>query len=287
MEKKQARLGRGLDSLIPAVTRETGPFRQVPVEKIRPSPFQPRQNFPNESLEGLAATIRESGLIQPLKVRERDGFYELIAGERRFRAVQKYLGWKKIPVLVSEASDSEVRKLALVENLQREDLNPIETAAAFQELLQDTGSTHEELARGLGVSRVHFTNTLRLLELPEEVRQMVAGGELPPGSARALLQADNQLTRLRLAQRAVKEGLTTRQVEQLAGDNGRRKRSGKAGRKVTVPSPAVHDLEERLVKYLGTKVRVEDKQGRGRIILEYYSVEDAQRLLERLGLPAE
>lgn len=291
---KNRGLGRGLASLIPAKApaadaasgaEASGATREVPVGKIQPSHWQPRQHFDKDKLQELAQSIEQNGLIQPLVVRKNGDAYELIAGERRFRALRDILGRKTAPVLVMEAGDAKMRELALVENIQRADLNAMEVAEAYQALQKESGLTHEKIAERVGVSRAQVTNTLRLLDLPEEVRRFVAEGQLPPGSARAILAAPNPLAQIRLARRAVEEGLSTRKLEQLAGEHPAGKnRSEPPERRV----PAhVADLEERLLRHFGTKVQVEDKNGKGRIVLEYYSVEDAQRLLDRMGLPAE
>lgn len=292
---KNRGLGRGLASLIPtrpstpdadpAVGKEAGAVRELPVERIKPSPWQPRRHFDAEKLEELANSIKNNGLIQPLVVRKKGNHYELIAGERRFRAVRDILGSPTVPVIVMDAEDARMRELALVENLQRADLNAIEVAVAYQELQRESGLTHEKIAERVGVSRSQVTNTLRLLELPEEVRRMVAEGQLPPGSARAILAASNPLTQLRLARRAVEEGLSTRKLEQIAGEQAKDK--ARAESKPRSVQSHVARLEERLLQHLGSKVQVEDRSGVGRIIIEYYSVEDAQRLLDRMGLPPE
>lgn len=294
---KSRGLGRGMDSLIPLpasknVKADSGAeggknaTRQAPVEKIKPSPWQPRRHFDEEKIAELAQSIRANGLVQPLVVREKDGMYELIAGERRFRAIRDHLDWKTAPVLVMEAEDARMRELALVENIQRADLNAIEVAVAYQELQKETGLTHDKIAERVGVSRAQVTNTLRLLDLPEEAKRLVAEGKLPAGSARAILGLSNPLAQIRLARKAVDEGLSTRRVEQLAADHDKGKpRAGEAAPRKTASHVAA--LEERLLRHLGTKVQVEDNQGKGKIIIEYYSVEDAQRLLDRMGLPPE
>ena len=284
---KSRGLGRGLDSLIPAAAArpEKGGGEsplELPIDRIKPSPWQPRQHFDAEKLRELAASIGNHGLIQPLVVRRKGGHYELIAGERRFRAVRDILGWKKVPVLTMEAEDAGMRELALVENLQRDDLNAIEVAVAYQALHRESGLTHEKIAERVGVSRAQVTNTIRLLELPEEVKRMVAENKLPAGSARAILAASSAMAQLRLARRAVEEGLSTRRLEELAGERGRARRPSPR----TVPL-YVAGLEERLLRHLGAKARIEDRHGRGRIVIQYYSVEDAQRILERMGLPQE
>jgi ParB family chromosome partitioning protein len=258
---------------------------QVDVEKVRSSPWQPRKDFDPERLDELARSVRENGMIQPLVVRKNGDNYELIAGERRLRAVRDVLDWKKVPVVVMDAEDARMRELALVENLQRADLNAIEIAEAYRELTE-SGMTHERIAERVGVSRAQVTNMLRLLDLPKEVKRLVAENTLPAGSARALLGMESPLAQLRLAKRAVEEGLSTRKIEELAADRrGLRKNSDKSGPRA-VPSH-VADLEERLLQHFGTKVTVEDNDGKGRIIFDYYSVDDADRILKRMGLPEE
>ncbi len=286
-------LGRGLESLIPAAPvserdpalkeAEDGVW-ELRVERITPNRWQPRRDFDPEKLHELARSIEAHGLINPLVVRKRsDGSYELIAGERRLRAIRDILERETAPVRMMRAEDAKMRELALVENLQRDDLNPIEEALAYQELHKDLGLTHEAIAERLQISRPKFTNTLRLLELPEEVKQLVAKGDLAAGSARALLGLPNPVAQLRLAKRAVAEGLSTRKVEQLVADTQKEKTRPPER---TVP-PHVADLEDRLRRHFGTKVTVDDDKGKGRIIIDYYSVDDAQRLLEKMGLPPE
>lgn len=286
-------LGRGLDSLIPAapVAERDAPIREsedgvweLRVDRILPSRWQPRRDFNPELLNELARSIDTHGLINPLVVRKtQDGGYELIAGERRLRAIRDILKREIAPVRLMRAEDARMRELALVENLQRDDLNPIEEAAAYHELRKELGLTHEAIAERLQVSRPKITNTMRLLELPEEIKQLVAKGELAAGSARAVLGLSNPVAQLKLAKRAVAEGLSTRRVEQLAAEIQKEKT-----RPPEKPRPAhVADLEERLRSHFGSKVTVDDDQGKGRIIVEYYSVEDAQRILDRMGLPPE
>ncbi len=234
-------------------------------------------------MQELADSIESHGLINPLVVRDLgDGKYELIAGERRLRAIRDRLGRAKAPARLMTAEDAKMRELALVENLQRDDLNPIEEAAAFHELRKELGITHEAIAERLKVSRPKITNTMRLLELPEEVKQMVADGSLPGGTARALLSLSNPVAQIKLAKRAVAEGLSTRRVEQLAAEKAK-----PAARPEKRREAHVEILEDRLRNYFSSKVRVEDEGGKGRIVLEYYSVDDAQRLLDRMGLPPE
>ncbi len=288
-------LGRGLESLIPAAPKKEAEPAPAPagadgvwelaVADIMPSRWQPRLDFDKERLEELAASIAAHGLINPLVVRALpDGKYELIAGERRLRAIRDVLGRAKAPVRLMNAEDAKMRELALVENLQRDDLNPMEEAAAYRELRNELGITHEAIAERLKVSRPKITNTMRLLELPEEVKRMVVDGSLTAGSARALLALPSPVAQIKLAKRAVEEGLSTRRVEQLAAEKQKQPAAPQPDKR---RPPHIEMLEERLRQHFSSKVRVEDDGGKGRIVLEYYSVEDAQRLLDRMGLPPE
>ncbi len=293
---KSRGLGRGLESLIPSAApaaERDAPLREgengsmeLRADRITPNRWQPRRYFDPQKLEELARTIDSHGLMQPLVVRRKPGGgYELIAGERRLRAMRDILKRETVPVQVIQADDATVREMALVENLQRDDLNPIEEAAAYQELHRELGLTHEAIAERLQVSRPKITNSMRLLELPEEIKQLVAKGELAAGSARAILGLPGPMAQLKLARRAVEEGLSARKVEQLVGELQKPRATVVAER--PAPPPHVEALEERLRNYFGSKVQVDDDKGKGRIVIEYYSVDDAQRILERMGLPPE
>ncbi len=291
-------LGRGLSALIPgsrkAAPAETarenkpapeGPPTELELSRIESSPWQPRQGFDESRLQGLADSIREQGLVQPVVVRRReDNRYQLVAGERRLRAVKR-LGWERIPVVVMDASDERMRELALVENLQRDDLNPLEAALAYQALRQETGLTHEQIAGRLGVSRVQITNTLRLLELPEQIRGYLAGGTLAAGHARALLALPDALSQIRLARKAVENGWSVREVERAVGGGRAAARSKPALSGGRSADPHQRDLEDRLRNHLGTKVTVKSGKVRGTITIEFYSPDDVARILERMGLP--
>jgi ParB family chromosome partitioning protein len=288
-------LGRGLDSLIPTaapVAERDAPLREgengmmeLRADRITPNRWQPRRHFDPQKLEELARTIDSHGLMQPLVVRKMPGGgYELIAGERRLRAMRDILKRETVPVQVITADDAMVREMALVENLQRDDLNPIEEAAAYHELHRELGLTHEAIAERLQVSRPKITNAMRLLELPEEIKQLIAKGELAAGSARAILGLSSPVAQLKLARRAVEEGLSTRKVEQLVAEL---QKSRPASPERPLPPPHVASLEERLRDYFGTKIQIDDDKGKGRIVIEYYSVDDAQRILERMGLPPD
>lgn len=288
-------LGRGLKTLIPtaksaptpppaANTAPATPAPQIPVAAIDESPWQPRRRFDEESLRELAVSIRENGLIQPLVVRPRGERFELIAGERRLRAVRE-LGWVEVPAVRTDATDRQAREWALVENLQRDDLTPIEIALAYQSLQQDLGLTHEHISARLGVSRSNVTNLLRLLTLPEEVKAMIAEEDLSMGHARALLSLPDALSQIRLARKIVQQGLAVREVERLTQE-GKGKRKPKAASASPTPKadPHIRDTEERLARHLGTRVQILDQDGKGRIVIHYDSHMDANRILERVGL---
>jgi ParB family chromosome partitioning protein len=274
-------LGKGLDALIPggSSTVNEGGALQVPVDLIRRNPHQPRQTFKETEMEELAASIREHGVIQPLVVSpSAGGAYTLVAGERRLQAARK-AGLRTVPVVVRYASDQAHLELALIENVQRADLNPIEEAEAFQHLAKEFGLSHETIAARVGKSRVAVTNTLRLLEAASAVKQALVDGKITEGHARALLALSSAKAQEAALRTVVNLDLSVRQVEQLA-----RKLSGqkpapkrKAGR-----SPNVSDIERRLRASLGTKVAVKHGKKGGTITLHYYSDEELDALLKKL-----
>lgn len=274
---KRGGLGRGLSSLIPGAGREGG-LLEVPVEAIRPNPRQPRRGFDEEGLQSLARSIREVGVLQPVVVRARDGGFELVAGERRLRAA-RMAGATTIPAIVREGGDSESLREALIENIHRQDLGPLELAAAFQALLEDLGATQETVAERLGCSRAHVANTIRLLSLPADVQGLLARGGIQAGHARAMLGLPDDEARSSLALRTAAEGLSVRQVEELvrawtgagAGTRGR-------GRPRPV-DPEASEVAELLSERLGAAVRVGMAGGRGRIVVEFGSREDLDRIL--------
>lgn len=286
------RLGRGLEALLGPVSREqaaaSGALRDLPVSSIRPNPFQPRTHFDPAELTDLTRSIEASGLLQPVVVRSAPGgTYELIAGERRWRAVQQ-LGWANVPAVVKEADDRTLLTLALVENLQRDDLSPIDEAVGYQRLLDEFAVPQQELARIVGRDRSTVANMLRLLKLPEAVRTLVHAKKLTEGHARALLALENPSSMERVATEAVASGWSVRELEaRVRGDRptaARRKGSVTDGRN---PGADVRRVEEALRQHLGTDVRVTAKRrGRGLVTLSYYSNDDLARLLELiLGRP--
>jgi ParB family chromosome partitioning protein len=298
---RRSGLGKGLGALIPTeVTGSQGSaLREVPISSIRPNTLQPRTHFDEEAMSALAASIRELGMLQPVLVRPiGDGAeYELIAGERRWRAARR-AGLHSIPVLVREvAADVHSLEQALVENLHREDLGPLEEAAAYQQLIDDFGHTHEEVATRVGKSRATVTNTLRLLQLPAGAQRALSDGSISAGHARALLGTPDRALQEALARRIVAEGLTVRQVEDAIRSGGLESESGlpqseepsPGGRGSTdgntkavaprrLPEPGLLELEELLSTHLNTRVKVELRNRRGRVVVEFATLEDLERI---------
>jgi ParB family chromosome partitioning protein len=293
------RLGRGLESLLGPVSREQavaeGSLRELPIAQVKPNPFQPRTHFDEAALAELVASIEASGLLQPIVVRPRSGAFELIAGERRWRAVQQ-LGWPTVPAVVKDADDQTLLTLALVENLQRNDLSPIDEAQGYQRLIEQFRMPQAEVARLVGRNRSTVANLLRLLRLPEPVRAMVHDRRLSEGHARALLPLDSPDAILALAADAVREGWSVREVEaRVRGDDTRPSapqvmpKSPKDKPRTLQVAADVRRVEDALRKRLGTDVRVTQKRkGRGIVAVSYYSNDDLARLLElMLGAPFE
>lgn len=279
---KRKALGRGLDALIPvAEPRAAGPsgdYYLCPIERIQHQPGQPRQYFDEARLEELAASIREQGVVQPLLVRPgRNGSFVLVAGERRWRAAQR-AGLREVPVVIRSVSDRQAFEMALVENLQREDLNPIEEAEAYRRLLEEHGYTQEQLAERLGRDRSTLANSLRLLKAPEPLQQALISGALSPGHARALLGLEKPALMKDALRRVVSKGLSVRQAEALV----RRWRRPPAA-PPPARSPNVRDVEERLSRALKTRVRLVSRgKERGRLEINYSSLDELDRLLEVL-----
>jgi ParB family chromosome partitioning protein len=270
---------------------ESAGIRQVPLKQIRPCPFQPRKQFAEESLQELADSIREQGVVQPLIVRQRGAEFELIAGERRWRAAQR-VGLSEVPVVVREVDDRSVLELALIENLQRENLNPLEEAQGFAQLIEQFQLTQEEAARRVGKSRVAVTNALRLLKLSPEVQEDVRAGRLTVGHAKVLLGVPSAADQKALATRIVSNGLNVRETEGLVNALQQRPIPSSPGpTKAEVPSPVqrdahISDLETRLQERLGTKVHLRYQSGKGAIEIRYFSDPELERLLELLGVKA-
>ena len=303
---KKRHLGRGLEALLGPITsgnRTDSPpaggdksvfppdeaveqaVKQLDTAVINPNPYQPRTSWDEEQLGELADSIRENGILQPILVRPAGEGYEVIAGERRLRAAE-IAGLSKVPALVRDAEDAELLELALVENIHRADLNPIERAMAYQEFISKMNLTQAEAAKRLGEDRSVVANYLRLLDLPATIKQMLIDGSLSMGHARAILGLPTEELRRKLANRALVGRLSVREVERLV----RRYLSGREDVKTAVvKAPHIADLEKRISEILGTKVLINaQKNGRrGRIIIEFYSLDEFDKLTERMGLGDE
>lgn len=282
MNSRKGGLGRGLDSLIPTtITSPTGVTiadrNEVPIDSISPNPKQPRNIFDEVALTELAASISEVGLLQPPVVRSiGNDKYELIMGERRWRA-SKMAGLQNIPVIIRQTSDNELLREALLENIHRSQLNPLEEGAAYQNLLTDFGYTHEELAAKVGKSRSAITNTLRLLNLPAGVQRRVASGVLSAGHARALLTLENESDIEALANRIVAEGLSVRAVEEIVTNFQPKTKTGKI-RAGKIISPRLSEISGQLSDQLDTRVHIELGKKKGKIVIEFATLEDLERI---------
>jgi ParB family chromosome partitioning protein len=292
-EKTPRRLGRGLEALLgtgggPASSDE-GALKSIPIGKIGRNPFQPRREFNSEELGELQESLNSSGLLQPITVRRRpgkDGF-ELIAGERRLRAATK-LGWKEIPAIIKEIDDRTILTLALVENLQRTDLNPIEEGEGYHRLSHEFSLTQQQIAETVGKDRTTIANMLRLLQLPESVRNLLQDGQLTMGHAKVLLGLEDPEMIATLAREIVKEGLTVREIERRLRDFVGPRTGKKAGRPRSADrlSPEVKRIENRLRYFLQTDITVSvGKNNRGTLTIHFYSADDLERLLEVLRVP--
>jgi ParB family chromosome partitioning protein len=272
-------LGKGLSALIPEKNLENGERKEeivyVQSGQIKPNPFQPREDFDQQSIEELAQSIKEKGVIQPLLVRRKGDNYELIAGERRLRAANS-LGLKEIPIIVRDVSDQDSLELALIENIQREGLNPIEEAHAYQHLMDKFQVTQEKISEVLGKARTTITNTLRLLKLPHEIQQEMKKGRISFAHGRALLEIDDANHQRRLAQDIIAKGLSVRELESLI--KGSRPKGLKHKIRQGQSEPLVAILEEQMQHALATKVRIIKRKKRGHINIDFYSQEDLERI---------
>lgn len=276
---KRSGLGKGLDALIPtteSLPSESG-VTKIPIQKISPNPRQPRTNFDPDELAELATSIRQHGMIQPLIITQSSspGEYNLIAGERRLLAAQM-IELQEVPVIIREASDQQQVEIALIENVQRADLEPLETAEAYRQLSEDFQLSHEEIAARVGKNRVTVTNTLRLLKLPDDVKESLAKGDISEGHARTLLALPTEAAQSGVLQTILKKDLTVRQTEELV-----RKLSGEKPKKQPPrePNPEIKALEERLRQHLGTRVTLNQKRKGGTLTIHYYSEEELNALL--------
>ena len=277
MATKRAGLGRGLEALIPSAAESVGSesFQILPVESVSPNPDQPRTHFDDEGLEELAASIREVGVLQPVLVTATPSGFQLIAGERRWRAARR-AGLKEIPALVRQTEGSTLAE-ALIENLQRQDLTPIEEASAYRELTDGHGLTQEAIAERVGKSRPSVANALRLLTLPEQVRQMVDDGTLSAGHARALVGLDDSKYAIHLARRAADGGWSVRQLEE-AVKLRRGQIAPRSGRVTEIRPVEIIELERRLADRFGTKVKINYRKEKGKVEISFKSLSELERL---------
>lgn len=279
MKKGKKALGRGLDALLPDTGTETGSSgtpAMIGIDLIDPNPFQPRIHWDDTELASLAESIREQGILQPLVLRAREDRYQLIAGERRLRA-SKIAGLSEVPAYIREADDRQMMALALVENIQRQDLNPMEKAEAFTRFCREFGMTQNELGRQVGLSRSAVANFQRLMELPDQVKTMVRSGSLSMGHGRALLGMEDKESMIRMAKVTVNRGYSVRALEEAVRKSSARP-EGKDRKKRKV-LPEVIQLEKELQRCLGTKVSVKDRGGRGKLEIDYQSLDELDRIL--------
>jgi ParB family transcriptional regulator, chromosome partitioning protein len=280
MERKA--LGKGISALIPTQVEDNSKkIVFLPLSQIRPNPFQPREDFDLEAMEDLVQSIREKGIIQPVLVRPKGEFYELIAGERRLRAA-KTLEINEIPAIIKEANDQDSLEIALIENIQRKELNPIEEARAYQYLIDKFNLTQDEVSEVLGKARASVTNILRLLKLPAEIQEEVKNGRISFAHGRTLLEiADSNLQR-RLVQDIIAKSLSVRELESIIKTSRPRLTTSKVRIRVNVSDPYTKIMEEELQQALSTKVRISKKKKRGSIVVEFYSQEDLERIVRKI-----
>jgi len=294
---KKGGLGRGLDALFadvpvkepeiekPSVARkaatpedEKDRVKYIKIHDIMPNANQPRKTFNEEKIEELAASIKEHGIIQPIVVRKKSKGYEIVAGERRWRAAMK-AELKQVPCLIRELDDEQNMLIAIIENMQREDLNPIEEAEGLHQMIETFGMTQEQVSKSVGKSRPYITNSLRLLKLPEYIRESIAEGKLSAGHGRTLITLTDEEARKNLWNKILEEGLSVRETEKLASTEAKPKKKTPLKKK---KNPDVARVEEELKEVLGTKVTINNKGNKGSIEIEYYSKDELERLLEML-----
>ncbi len=277
----KVKLGKGLNALIPSDLDVSDRHKLVYLEtdRLHTNPHQPRHSFDTEALKKLADSIRDNGILQPLIVQVSDDDFQIIAGERRFRAA-KMIGLEKVPaILVERLSKMEQMKLALIENLQREDLNDIELAEGYSRMIEEFGLTQEKLAEAVSRERSTIANTLRLLNLPDEIKEMIREGRLSGGHARTILALEDEQKQLELARRIIDEKLSVRAIESIIYGDKKRKKRGRSLKLKRIP-PEIIEAETELKRYLGTKVELKPGLKKGRIEIEFYSDSDLTRILE-------
>lgn len=278
---KKFGLGKGLGALIPEeeITSENNEILKVSMNLIKANENQPRKAFDEEKIESLSESIKEHGVVQPIVLRKEDDTFIIVAGERRWRA-SKLAGLKEIPAVVMDLTDKQVLEISLIENIQREDLNPIEEAAAYKKLINEFEFTQEELSKRIGKSRTAVTNCLRLLNLDSRVQEYLIDGVISEGHGRALLAIDDKDVQFRIAQTIIDESLNVRDTEKLIRNLGK----VKADKKENEPNIYYNDIKDKLEGYFGTKVSLISKKNKGKIEIEYYSEEDLQRILDILSV---
>lgn len=276
------RLGKGLDALIPSLNiDDDDQVIQIEINRLRANPYQPRKEFNEESINELAQSIKEHGVIQPIIVRSVMRGYEIIAGERRWRASQA-CGLETIPAVVRDFTDQQVMEIALIENIQREDLNAIEIAVAYQGLIDQFSLTQEQLSAKVGKSRSHIANFLRLLQLPDEVKDYVSRGTLSMGHARAIAGLDDEQLIKQMAETAIEKQWSVRQLEEAIQNLGGASEQRQRKKNATKRNPYIHQIENELRERYQTAVAIKDNKNKGTIQFSYYSKEDLQRLLDLL-----
>lgn len=276
--KKKA-LGKGLKAFIPeeyGILKEER-FAELDIEKLKPSSYQPRLKFSKDSIEELASSIKESGILQPVLVVPEGNHYTIIVGERRWRAAQK-IGFKKIPSIIRSMPVAQQLETSLVENIQREDLNPLEIALAYQKLSQELNYTQEDIAKKVGKDRASVANYLRLINLPKEIQDYLAAGSISMGHARALLSLENSKTQIAFARKIIKKQLSVRQIEKTA----QKLKDAPQREKGRPLDPDLMALQEEFIRYLGTKVFISGSQKRGVIKIHYFSTEELNRIFEKI-----
>ncbi|SEF98345.1 chromosome partitioning protein, ParB family [Caloramator fervidus] len=275
---KKSVLGKGLGALIPDAEKDGAVF-EVDITKLFPNEEQPRKRFDDEKINSLAESIKAHGIIQPIIVKKEGDFYKIIAGERRWRAA-KIAGLKKVPVVEKDLTDREIMEISLIENIQREDLTPIEEAMAYKKLMEEFNLTQEEIAERVGKSRSAIANSLRLLNLDERVIEYINNGDISEGHGKIIASIEDKEVQYQLAKKIVEEGLNVRQTEKIV-----RELNSKKQKKETKNNNVYYkDVEEKLQMFFGTKVKINSGKNKGKIEIEYYSEDDLQRILELLNI---
>ena len=283
MASKRKGLGRGLEALIVNTEidvedkKEVDGLKKVNIDEIKPNVNQPRKTFDEDKIEELANSIKEHGVIQPIVVRPSGDFFEIVAGERRWRAARA-AGLKEIPCVVRELSDEENMLFAIIENMQREDLNPVEEAEGLERMISSFGLTQEEVSKSVGKSRPYITNSLRLLKLPDSIKKLMSEGLITAGHGRALININDEKKQLEIAQLVIKEGLSVRQIEELAKE----KKSTKKPKRKAEKSPDILLVERELKSALGTKVNIAYKNKKNTVEIECYNKDELNRIIELL-----